>query len=100
MLTKLKSQQRDCKIFHIRKGTSASGVRTAIRDKKRSSEVNYEKEFNEDNNKLNEEIKKMSKTMTQLRNSQNNKDNEIKALTREKQNLSEKIEKLEKKKIS
>ena len=32
MLTKLKSQQRDCKIFHIRKGTSASGVRTAIRD--------------------------------------------------------------------
>ena len=36
MLVKLKSQQRDCKIFHIRKGTSASAIRTAVRAKRMS----------------------------------------------------------------
>ena len=46
MLTKLKSQQRDCKIFHIRKGTSASAIRTTIRAKKKSSEENNENENN------------------------------------------------------
>ena len=98
MLSKLKSRERDCKIFHIRKGTSASAIRTAFREKRKSGEIKNENELNEDNNKLNEEIKKMSKTMTQLKNSQNNKDNEIKALTREKQVLFEKVEKLEKEK--
>lgn len=102
MLAKLKNRERDCKIFHIRKGTSASGIRTVYKEKKKENEKKYENEFGDenDNNKLNEEIKKMSKTMTQLKNSQNNKDNEIKALTKEKQNLMDKIEKLEKEKIN
>ena len=99
MLVKLKSQQRDCKIFHIRKGTSASAIRTAVRAKRMSdSEINYQKEFNEESNKLNEEIKKMSKTMTELKNSQNNKDLQIKALIKEKQNLMDRLETLSREK--
>ena len=100
MVAKLKNRERDCKIFHIRKGTSASAFRSIPREKKKSVNEQYEKEFDDEsvNNKLNEEIKKMSKTMTQLRNSQNNKDIEIKTLIKEKQNLSDKISKLEKEK--
>ena len=101
MLSKFKERERDCRIFHVRKGTSVSAKRPMIREKKRTTiEVQEKTEMPNDdvNIQLNNEIKKMSKTMTQLKNSQNNKDNEIKALTKEKQNLMDKIEKLEKEK--
>ena len=63
MLAKLKNRERDCKIFHIRKGTSASGIRTVYKEKKKENEKKYENEFGDenDNNKLNEEIKKCRK---------------------------------------
>ena len=101
MLAKLKNRERDCKIFHIRKGTSVSAKRPLLREKKKVTIENKELQEiqnEEGNNKLNEELKKMSKTMTELRNSQNNKDNEIKLLTKEKTILNEKISKLEKEK--
>ena len=44
MLAKLKNRERDCKIFHIRKGTSASGIRTVYKEKKKENEKKYENE--------------------------------------------------------
>ena len=81
MLAKMRTKERECKIFHVRKGTSA---------------INKKKgDLNEGENDSNayEEIKKMNKTMTQLRISQNNKDNQIKTLKEEKKNLLEEIKK-------
>ena len=104
MLSKFKERERDCRIFHIRKGTSVSAKRPVIREKKKTTiEVQEKQEIpNDDGNiKLNDELKKMSKTMTELRNSQNSKDNIIKLLTKEKQNLNDRISLLdtEKKKL-
>jgi DNA repair exonuclease SbcCD ATPase subunit len=98
MLAKLRDRERDCKIFHVRKGSSVSAKRPIIREKKKASiEVQEKKENQNDegNNKINEELKKMSKTMTELRNSQNNKDSVIKLLTKDKQNLNGRISILE-----
>ena len=99
MLEKMKTKQRDCKIFHIRKGTSASAIRAIERDRGPGIGIKKENDGGGDNdtskNNLNEEIKKMSKTMSQLKISQNNKDNEIKLLKKENQDYINKINKLE-----
>ena len=98
MIAKMKTKERDCKIFHIRKGTSASVIRAIERDRGSTAVKKENVEGGENDtgkNNLNEEIKKMSKTMSQLKISQNSKDNEIKVLKKENQDYINKINKLE-----
>ena len=101
MLAKMRTRVRECKIFHVRKGTSAMAVRSRKGDLGQSSDENYEDEFeNNDTNKNNKEInandiKRMSRTMDQLKISQNNKENQIRALKKEKKDLMEEIKQKE-----
>ncbi len=97
LLSKAKKRERDCKIFHIRKGSSVSaiGQRTTGREENYSKEKNDNLEFDENKSKMNDEIKKMSKTMTLLKKDKSNKENEIKSLKNEKKNLNMKIQSLE-----
>ena len=105
MLLKLKNKQKECKIFHIRKGNSAINARTGSAKGGGGGRCNsmYEKNDLEESgdislNKLYEENIKMNKTINQFKIEQDNKNNEIQKLTQEKQNIAEKIEKLEKEK--
>ena len=97
LLVKAKKRERDCRIFHIRKGSSVSAIGTGKRTKDEIyKDEKYENspDFDE-STKLNEEIKKMSKTMTLLKNDKNNKEIEIKNLKNDKNNLNLKIKNLE-----
>ena len=96
LLSKAKKRERDCRIFHIRKGTvSSAGVGERGRGEDYKNEKYDYSEFEDNKSKLNDEIKKMSKTMTQLKSEKNNKDNEIKSLKNEKKNLNSRIQELQ-----
>ena len=98
MLAKMRTKQRECKIFHLRKGTSAMAIRLRkAGDKEQSLDEKYEDEFeknnNENNNNKDNEIKKMAKTLSQLKEEHSNKDNLIKILKKEKKDLIEELKK-------
>ena len=100
MLEKMRTKQRDCKIFHFRKGTSAMAIRLKKGgDKEKSLEEKYEDEFeNNDLNKSsnnNNEIKRMAKTLTELKEATSNKDNLIKVKKKKKKDLMEELQKKE-----
>jgi len=95
LLLKAKKRERDCKIFHIRKGNSMSAIPPQLRNKDENYKNEKYDEFDEDKSKLNEDLKKMSKTMTLLKNDKTNKENEIRILKNEKKELNLKIHNLE-----
>ena len=95
-LLKAKNRERDCKIFHIRKGSSVSGLAQTMRTREEIAKDKFELEIEENKSKLlNDEIKKMNKTMTLLQNNKSKNESEIKKLKNEKKNLSIKNQELE-----
>ena len=94
LLVKAKKRERDCKIFHVRKGSSVSAIGLRNKEENYKNEKYENIDFDENNSKLNEEIKKMSKTMNLLKNDKNNKENEIKELKNENQELNLQIQNL------
>ena len=97
LLLKAKKRERECRIFHVRKGGSVSSVGAGPRgrDENYKNEKYDNNEFDENKSKLSDEIKKMNKTMTLLRNEKNDKDNEIKNLKNDKKILNSRIQELE-----
>lgn len=100
LLLKAKKRERDCKIFHLRKGKSMSAIGNGhLGRNKNNSNERYDNSYNlisdENNQNLNEEIGKMDKTMSLLKSEANNKDLEIKSLKLEKNNLNSKINELQ-----
>ena len=100
LLLKAKKRERECKIFHLRKGKSMSaiGSGTLGRNKYLKNERydnSYDLISDENNQKLNEEVGKMDKTMSLLKSETNNKDLEIKSLKIEKNNLNSKVNELQ-----
>ena len=76
LLLKAKKRERDCRIFHVRKGSSMSAVGPGPRGKdENNNKENKEKydnsELDDNKTKLNDEIKKMSRTMTLLKAEKN-----------------------------
>ena len=96
LLQKAKKRERDCKIFHIRKGSSVSAIGKRNKDENYKYEKFDNTDFEENNYKLNEEIKEMNKTMTLLKTDKNNKEMEIKSLKDDKNKFNLKIKNLEK----
>jgi len=100
LLLKAKKRERDCKIFHLRKGKSMSAIGNGhLGRNKNISNERYDNSYNlisdENNQNLNEEIGKMDKTMSLLKSEANNKDLEIKSLKLEKNSLNSKINELQ-----
>ena len=100
LLLKAKKRERECKIFHLRKGKSMSAIGSGPlgRNKYLKNERydnSYDLISDENNQKLNEEVGKMDKTMSLLKSETNNKDLEIKSLKIEKNNLNSKVNELQ-----
>lgn len=101
LLLKAKKRERECKIFHLRKGKSMSAVGYGPwggnkNVKNERYDYSYDLIYDENNQKLNEEVGKMDKTMSLLKSEANNKELEIKNLKIEKNNLNSKINELQK----
>ncbi len=100
LLLKAKKRERDCKIFHLRKGKSMSAIGCGpLGRNKYLKNERYENSYDlisdENNRKLNEDVGKMDKDMSLLKSEPNNKDLEIKSLKIEKNNLNSKINELQ-----
>ena len=102
LLLKAKKRERECKIFHLRKGKSMSALGSGPWNRNRNKNTKNERYDNsydlvsdENNQKLNEETEKMNKTMSLLKRETNNRDLEIKSLKIEKNNLHSKINELQ-----
>ena len=93
MLAKMRTKERECKIFHVRKGASPLN----IRPKKREFGGSILEEKNE-NELDNNEIKGMNKTTSEIKIAKINQENQIKILQKEKNDLIEEFKKIEKEK--
>ena len=82
MLAKMRTKERECKIFHVRKGASPLN----IRPKKREFGGSILEEKNE-NELDNNEIKGMNKTTSEIKIAKINQENQIKILQKEKNDL-------------
>lgn len=87
-LTIAQDKERECKIFHTRKGLNMSPRGSTARDKVEDDNINRLREAES-------EMKKMSKTLTDLRSDRTSKEQEIKKLKEDNKKLEDKCKRVE-----